>query len=72
MTKVPEYNLPKFGYVPATKQEQTNSLYWRYKKTTPPKDVYKQNKKKTKLIDKSLIAETIDHQAHIRSIKHEL
>lgn len=70
MTKVPEYNLPKFKPVAYTAQEQVDARYWRYKKQTPPKDTYKP--KKTKLIDKHLIGEQIANRNHLRNIKNEL
>lgn len=70
MPKVPEYNLPKFNPPPQTQNERVDSLYWRYKKSTPPKDTYKP-KKRTKLKDKQLISEHISHLRHIRSIRDE-
>lgn len=68
MPKVPEYNLPRFDKVPYTPQEKIDSRYWRYKKKTPPKDVYKP---RTKITDKRLINEDVARIRHIQSIKRE-
>lgn len=70
MTKVPEYNLPKFGTPPQSKQEKTNSLYWRYKKGINPKPVHKASR--VKLIDKHLISDDITRLNHIRDISKEI
>ena len=65
MTKVPEYNLPKFPPMPYTKN--TDKLYWRYKKKTPPKDVYKP----TKLKDKHLISDVIKLDEQLRGMNNQ-
>ena len=70
MPDVPQYNLPKFGHYTPSKQEanheRTEKRYWRYKKNVIIKG------KKTKLVDKHLIAEDIERMNHIRSISREL
>lgn len=69
MTKVPEYNLPKFGKWTPDKSEVHNMRYWKAKKArVKPVTRSAKKPKKPKLIDKTLSREDYDHHQHLRQL----